>query len=359
MNKKQIANISFALVVNLLVFVCWRWGAYMFEFKHPGFFWLFLTIPAYSVWYVLKNGAFQSEVSFSAFFALKAVGKKDFYEYLRHFRFVLHLLGVGLLIIALARPQSRLSWENVETEGIDIVLAMDVSASMLAQDFKPNRLESSKKLAEEFVAGRKNDRVGLVVYEGESFTQCPITTDHEVVKTQMREIETGVLDGGTAIGMGLATAINRLKESEVASKVVILLTDGVNNRGMIAPMTAADIAKEMGIKVYTIGVGSKGKAKSPVAIYPNGKYKYAMLDVEIDELTLEKIAHATGGKYFRATNAEKLAEIYQAIDELEKTKIEVTEFSRMNEEFFLFCIVGLILLLVDYLLKTTVLQSLP
>ncbi|MFT5337752.1 MAG: Ca-activated chloride channel family protein [Luteibaculaceae bacterium] len=359
MNKNKIANISFALVVNLLVFTCWRFGAYIYEFKHPGFFWLLLVIPAYSAWYVSKNGAFQSEISYTGNFILKNIVKRDIYEYIRHFRFVLQLVGLGLLIIAMARPQSRLSWNNVETEGIDIVLAMDVSASMLAQDFKPDRLESSKKVASEFIDGRKNDRIGLVVYEGESFTQCPLTTDHEIVKTQLSQIETGILDGGTAIGMGLATGINRLKESEAKSKVMILLTDGVNNRGMIEPMTAADIAKTMGIKVYTIGVGTKGKALSPVAIYPNGKYKYDMVDVEIDELTLQKIAYATGGKYYRATSEQKLSKIYEEIDRLEKTKIEVTEFSQMNEEFFWFCLIGLLLLLSERLLKTAVLQNIP
>lgn len=359
MDKNKIANIAFALVVNLIVFVCWRFGVYIYDFKHPGFFWLLLLVPAFSVWYVWKNGAFQSEIAYPSFSLLKQIGKRDFYEFLRHFRFVLQMVAIGLLIIALARPQSRLSWENVETEGVDIVLAMDVSASMLAQDFKPNRLESSKKLAADFVEGRKNDRIGLVVYEGESFTQCPLTTDHTVVTQQIGEIETGILDGGTAIGMGLATAINRLKESEAQSKVIILLTDGVNNRGMIAPMTAADIAKDKGIKVYTIGVGRKGQALSPVAMYPNGKYKYSMVDVEIDELTLEKIAFATGGKYFRATSEKKLAKIYEEIDQLEKTKIEVTEFSQMTEEFFWFCFIGLILLLTDRLLKGTLLQNIP
>ena len=264
-----------------------------------------------------------------------------------------------MIIIALARPQSNLSWQNVSTEGIDIVVAMDISASMLAQDFQPNRLESSKQVAIDFIEARPNDRMGLVVYEGESFTQSPLTTDHRVLVNLFKDVKTGMVEGGTAIGMGLATAVNRLKESDAKSKVIILLTDGVNNAGSIAPITAAEIAKEFGIRVYTIGVGSEGRALSPVAVFPDGRYKYDYIDVKIDEATLQEIAKLTDATYFRATDEKALAKIYAQIDRLEKTKINVTEHSRKSEEYYLIALIGSILLISEFFFRKTILQTLP
>jgi Ca-activated chloride channel family protein len=252
-----------------------------------------------------------------------------------------------------------LSWQNVTTEGIDIVIAMDISASMLAQDFQPNRLERAKEVAISFIKGRPNDRIGLVVYEGESFTQCPLTSDHRVLINLFKDVRTGVVQGGTAIGMGLATAVNRLRESEARSKVVILMTDGDNNAGAIAPITAAEIAQSFGIRVYTIGVGTIGRAKSPVAMYPDGTYKYEMADVKIDEETMKSIAAMTEAEYFRATDGNALSRIFSEIDRLEKTKISVTEHRQKSEEYYWFLVVGAVLLLAEFLFRQLFLQTLP
>jgi Ca-activated chloride channel family protein len=273
--------------------------------------------------------------------------------------FAIKMIAIGLLVIVLARPQSKTSWKNITTEGIDIVLAMDISASMLAKDFKPNRLESAKEVAIEFVNARPNDRVGLVIFSGESFTQCPLTTDHAIIKNLMSEIKTGMVADGTAIGMGLATSISRIKDSKAKSKVIILLTDGVNNMGAVAPQTAADIAKAFGVRVYTIGVGTQGKALAPVAMYPNGQYVFDYVAVDLDEKMMQNIADMTGGKYFRATNNDKLASIYKEIDHLEKTIVEERKHTRRTEEFFPFALTAGILLLLDFILKNTVLRSLP
>jgi Ca-activated chloride channel family protein len=273
--------------------------------------------------------------------------------------FPLRILGLSLLLFALARPQSKTSWQDVRTEGIDIMIALDISASMLAKDLKPDRLKSSKNVALEFINDRPNDRIGLVVYEGESFTQCPLTTDHRVLRELFSRVRTGQIEGGTAIGMGLATAINRLRSSEAKSKVVILLTDGVNNRGSIPPLTAAEIAREYGVRVYTIGVGSRGKALSPVSIYPDGTYKYERVEVKIDEETLQQIADMTGGMYYRATDARKLRDIYKEIDQLEKTLIQVTEHSKRNEEFFPFALAGCSLIFLGFFVDQTIFRSVP
>jgi Ca-activated chloride channel family protein len=273
--------------------------------------------------------------------------------------FLLRMGALSLLIIAFARPQSQLSWQDVTTEGIDIVISMDISASMLAQDFRPNRLEKSKEVAVEFINSRPNDRIGLVVYEGESFTQCPLTSDHRVLINLFKDVRTGMVQGGTAIGMGLATGVNRLRESEAKSKVIILMTDVENNAGSVDPLTAAEIAKSYGIRVYTIGVGTMGRAKSPIARYPDGTYKYDLVEVKINDEMLTQIAEMTGGSYYRATDGEALERIFSEIDTLEKTKINVTEHRRKKEEYFWLLAIGAGLLLIEFLYKQLYLRTLP
>lgn len=275
---------------------------------------------------------------------------------LRHLPFVLRCIAVALLVVAIARPQSTNIEKNVNAEGIDIVLSIDVSGSMLARDFKPDRLGAAKDLGIKFISGRKTDRMGLVIFAGESFTLCPITTDHVTLINMFRDISLGVLEDGTAIGSGLATAITRLKDSEAKSKVVILLTDGVNNRGEIAPLTAAEIAKSFGIRVYTIGVGSYGTASYPVQT-PFGT-RYQDMKVEIDEELLTNIAKSTGGEYFRATNNKALEEVYERINKLEKSKIEVTEYSKRVEEYHIYALIALVLIVVEVVLRRTYLRSL-
>jgi len=264
---------------------------------------------------------------------------------------------MALIIVAIARPQSTLNWKNEESEGIDIVLALDVSSSMLARDFEPDRLEAAKDLAIQFIAGRRNDRIGLVVFSGESFTQCPLTTDHSVLINLFKDVKSGIIEDGTAIGMGLANAVSRLKDSDAKSKVIILLTDGVNNQGAIAPATAADLAQTFGIRVYTIGVGTEGVAPYPMNT-PFG-VQLRNMPVEIDEDVLTEIAQKTGGEYFRATDNEKLKQIYEQIDKLEKSKIEVKEFSQRNEEFLMFVMIAAFLLLTEMVLKNTILRQIP
>lgn len=272
---------------------------------------------------------------------------------------VFRVLALILLLVALARPQTTFDEEKVTTEGIDIVLAMDVSSSMLAKDFSPNRLEAAKNEALAFIDGRPRDRVGLVIFSGESFTQCPVTIDHAIMKNQLSQIKNGLLEDGTAIGMGLATSVQRLKESKAKSKVVILMTDGVNNKGLIDPITASDIALQFGVRVYTIGIGTNGKAMTPVAMSPDGQLIYDYTDVQIDEGLLKQIAQKTGGQYFRATDNKKLKEIYQQIDKMEKTKIEVSAFERKTEKFYVFALLAGLLVLLDLLLRYTLLKSVP
>lgn len=264
-----------------------------------------------------------------------------------------------LLIIALARPQKTLQEEEIKAEGIDIMLAIDLSSSMLAKDFEPDRLEVCKRVASEFVTKRAYDRVGLSVFAGEAFTQTPLTTDHKIVKEFMAGLECGMLEDGTAIGMGLATAINRLKDSPSASKIVILLTDGVNNVGYVKPLTAAEIAQELGVKVYTIGVGTNGDALTPVSRRSDGRYIFGLARVEIDEALLQQIAEMTGGKYFRALSEQGLEDIYDEIDALEKTEIDVTVIKRYSERFYWFAGMALLLLCLEILLRYTVLRTIP
>jgi len=273
----------------------------------------------------------------------------------RHLGIILRSLAIAALILALARPQSSLSWQNSTTEGIDIMIASDISGSMLAEDFQPNRLEAGKNIAIDFIRNRPDDRIGLVIFSGESFTQCPLTIDHDVLINLYADVKYGMIDDGTAIGMGLATAVNRLKGSEAKSKVIILLTDGSNNMGSIPPLTAAEIAKDFGIRVYTVGIGTHGFAPYPVQT-PFG-VQYQKIPVDVDEGTLTKIANATGGKYFRATDNQTLRNIYDQIDKLEKAKIDVTQFHKKTELFFPFALIALFLLSMEFILKNTLLRG--
>src|ERR1035437_10046380 len=290
-------------------------------FANKEMLWLLLIVPVIAAWYIWKNKSYNAELKISSLNAFDGL-EKSFKQYFRHSVIVLRISAIALLIIVLARPQSRSSWKDVKTEGIDIVMALDISGSMLSKDFKPNRLEAAKEVAQDFIDSRPNDRIGLVIFSGESFTQCPLTTDHAVIKNLFLGIHTGMIKDGTAIGNGLATAVSRVKDSNAKSKVVILLTDGVNNQGSVAPLTAAEIAKAFGVRVYTIGVGTMGKALAPVAMYPDGSYQYGYVDVELDEKMLGAIADMTGGKYFRATDNDKLKYTYKEIDRLEKTILD-------------------------------------
>jgi len=277
--------------------------------------------------------------------------------YLRHILFALRLLVVAFIIIVLARPQSTNTWKNVTTEGIDIILAIDVSGSMLARDFTPDRLEAAKEIGIKFISGRQTDRMGLVIFSGESFTLCPLTTDHASLINMFKDIKMGLLEDGTAIGSGLATSISRLKESTAISRVVILLTDGVNNRGEIAPLTAAEIAKSYGVRVYPVGIGSIGTAPYPVQT-PFG-VQYQNMEVKIDEEMLQQVADMTGGKYFRATNNKALEQVYSEIDKLERSKIEVTEHNKREERFRFFGLIALGLIALEFALRSTIFRSIP
>jgi len=325
------------------------------EFAYPGFFWLFIIVPLMIGWYIWKNKVLQGTLSMSSTGGF-STGKKNAYPILRHYGIVLRVLALSLLIVALARPQTALSWENETTEGIDIVIASDISGSMLSEDFVPNRLEAGKQIAIDFIKARPNDRIGLVIFSGESFTQCPLTIDHDVLINLFQGIQNGMIDDGTAIGMGLATAVNRLKDSEAKSKVVILLTDGVNNTGSIPPITAAEIAKQFGIRVYTVGIGTNGSAPYPFKDQ-FGNIHYQNMPVQIDEATLTKISAITGGKYFRAHNNQELKGIYQQIDKLEKVKIAVTQFHKRTERFLPFAIAAILLLSLEFILSNTIFKG--
>ena len=322
-------------------------------FINPEYFYLLIIPVVYSIWYFFKRKNINSEILFSNLGSLNKT--KTLKNRLRDLPQIFNIVAICLLIIALARPQSSTNWEESTTEGIDIVLSMDISGSMLAEDLKPNRLEASKDVAVDFISKRVNDRIGLVIFSGESFTQCPLTTDHNVLINLFKDVKSGMVEDGTAIGMGLATAVNRLKDSDAISKIIILLTDGVNNKGVVAPFTAAEIAKQFGIRVYTIGVGTEGYAPYPFQT-PFG-VQYQDVEVQIDEETLQNIATVTDGKYFRATNNNKLKEIYKDIDKLEKSKIEVTEFHKRSEEFSNFAIPAFIILLFGFILEKTYLKQ--
>ena len=323
-------------------------------FANPVWLWLLMLIPLLVAFYIFRQSRTTPSFTFSAAMKMKDLPVSP-RIWLRHILFGFRMIIIALLILIIARPQSTDHWEDMSTEGIDIILSMDISSSMLARDFRPNRLEAAKNVATEFISGRPYDRMGLVIFSGESFTQCPLTTDHAVMINLMREMQSGMIEDGTAIGLGLATAINRIKDSDAKSKVIILLTDGVNNMGEIAPVTAAEIAKTLDIRVYTIGVGSRGMAPYPVQTMRGTSYRN--MQVEIDEQVLEEIAGMTGGQYFRATDNESLNKIYDEIDELEKSKINVQEYSRKKEEFMPLAIIMSALLLAEIVLRYTLLRK--
>lgn len=326
-------------------------------FEDPQFFWLLLLLPLALAWYVWKRHRQTAELRISSIKGFE--GNRGFLTRLRPVLFVLRLMVLTLVITALARPRSvDVSSRTSTTHGIDIVLAIDVSASMLARDLDPNRLEATKEVAANFIKNRPGDRLGLVVYAGESFTKTPLTSDKAIVLSALEDVEyNDVLENGTAIGMGLATAVNRLKDSKAESKVVILLTDGMNNAGFIDPKIASELAVEFGIKVYTIGVGSNGTALSPVAILPNGNFQYGRVPVEIDEDLMKNIADVTGGEYFRATDNDKLEEIYEEIDQLEKTEIEEFKFYNYEEKFRPLILLAGFLLVLEILLRFSLFRS--
>ncbi len=324
------------------------------EFAHPGFFWLFISIPLMLGWYIWKQRQLQGSLSVPSLRGFTLV-KRSRVPQFRHAVIAMRCLGMAALVVAMARPQSSLSWQNSTTEGIDIVIASDISGSMLAEDFKPNRLEAGKQIAIDFIKGRPDDRIGLVIFSGESFTQCPLTIDHSVLINLFGDIKNGMITDGTAIGMGLATAVNRLKNSEAKSKVVILLTDGSNNAGSIPPITAAEIAKQFKVRVYTVGLGTNGSAPYPVPTATG--IQYQNVPVVIDEVTLSKIANITGGKYFRATNNETLKNIYAQIDQLEKAKIDVTQYRKKTEMFLPWALIALFFLLLEFIMKNTLFRG--
>jgi len=326
------------------------------EFANPEFLYGLIVLIPMIVWYILKEENNYTSLQISTLRAFP-VAPKTYKYYLRHFLFILKLLLIAVLVVILARPQTTNNWEDKTTEGIDIVIALDISSSMLARDFRPNRLEASKDVAIKFISGRENDRLGLVVFSGESFTQCPLTTDHAVLINLFKDIKQGMIEDGTAIGMGLANAVNRLKDSEAISKVIILLTDGVNNMGAIDPITSAQLAQKFGIRVYTIGVGKNGYAPYPVQTMFG--IQYQDMEVKIDESTLKEISKITDGKYFRATNNNKLKQVYKEINKLEKSKIEVKKFSSKNDEFMPWAYLALIILVTILLLRYSVLRNVP
>ncbi|WP_314339193.1 VWA domain-containing protein [Capnocytophaga leadbetteri] len=325
-------------------------------FANPEFFWLLLLLPLMLLWYWFWNKKSQANVTFSTTIAFKKT--KSWSDALYHLLFVLRMIAIALIVVALARPQTHS--ENAKTkitDGIDIVMAIDVSASMLSQDLKPNRFEALKKVASQFVKDRPNDRIGLVIYAGESYTKTPVTTDKSIILNALSEITYGQIEDGTAIGMGLATAVNRLKESKAKSRVIILLTDGVNNTGFIDPQTAAELAAEYGIKVYTVGIGTNGMALSPYALNADGSIIYRMQQVDIDEPLMKKIAQVTKGRYFRATNNQKLQQIYDEINQMETTKIEEFKYTEVDEKFRWWVLVAGFLLLLEFVLKHTLLRN--
>ena len=332
------------------------WLDRRFEWATPSALWWGFSIGAWSLWRVFSPMAAPTFIINLGHLDLSPPRRDQWIPLVPD---GLRTLALGLILFVMAGPQSSSSIENMTREGIDIVMAMDASASMLSKDFKPNRLEAAKTVANEFVEDRPFDRVGVVVYEGESFTQVPLTTDHRVVQDGINALETGLVEGGTAIGMGLATAVNRLRNSDAKSKVVILITDGENNTGQIEPQDAAQLAKLESIRVYTVGVGTIGRAKSPVRKRPNGSYIYDWVEVNIDEPTLKAIAEETGGRYFRATSGEKLKEIYTEIDALEKTRFNVFRYNKRTEEFPFIGWLALTCLVIEAILRHVFLRNLP
>ena len=327
------------------------------EFLNPEYFILLAVIPFIILWYYLNRNKLNNSIKFSDSSAFENSG--NFYSNFKLLLKVFRMISFALIITALARPQIIDTSTRVKTNsGIDIIMAIDVSASMLAKDLKPNRLDALKNVADEFIKNRVSDRIGLVEYAGESYTKTPLTTDKSIILKSLREIKyNNIIEGGTAIGMGLATSVNRIKDSKSKSKVIILLTDGVNNAGFIDPLTAAELAKEYDIKIYSIGLGTNGLALSPVGINARGKLNYANIHVEIDEELLTQISEMSGGKYFRATDNSKLKEIYNEIDKLEKTEIEEFKYYSVDEKFRVFLIPAILLIAFELLMKFTILKS--
>jgi Ca-activated chloride channel family protein len=325
------------------------------QFANPQFFWLFLGLPLALLWYIFKRKEQTATLKISS---VQGFPKNDLLPKLRPLLFVLRLLAIAAVIVAMARPQTReVSTRTKTTKGIDIVMAIDVSSSMLARDLRPNRLAALKEVASNFIRERPSDRIGLVAYAGESYTKTPITSDKGIVLNALREITYGQLTDGTAIGMGLATSVNRLKDSKATSKVIILLTDGVNNSGFIEPQTAANLAVEFGIKTYTIGLGTNGNALTPISYNADGSFRYGMRQVQIDEPLLQEIAKVTGGKYFRATNNKKLEAIYDEINKLEKTEVEEFKYYNNEEKFRPWVLLAGVLLLSEWLFRNTLFRS--
>ncbi|MDR1525723.1 MAG: VWA domain-containing protein [Tannerella sp.] len=327
-------------------------------FANPHYLYLLLLLIPLAVWYILKVRKKQASIQVSAMQAFDFPKATTWKVYMRHLPFVLRTVAVAVLIVILARPQSTNSWENRNTEGIDIMLVMDISSSMLAEDLKPNRLEASKNVAASFINGRPEDNIGLVIFSGESFTQCPLTTDHAVLLNLFKDIHSRMITDGTAIGLGLANAVSRIKDSKAKSRVIILLTDGSNNMGEIAPVTAAEIAATFGVRVYTVGVGTKGTAPYPFPD-PFGGVRYQNMQVDIDEPTLKQIASITGGQYFRATDNSSLKAIYGEIDQMEKTKISVQQYSKKQEEYAPLALLLFAVLLLELLLRNTLFRNIP
>ena len=332
----------------------------MFEgiyFANPNYLWLLLILPVVLTWQIFSRNKKQPLLKMPSLSNFQE--GSFFWARIFHGLFIFRLCAIGLIILAIARPQAvDVSTRTKTNKGIDIVMAIDVSSSMLAQDLKPDRLTALKRVAAEFIEDRRSDRIGLVVYAGESYTKTPITSDKNIVKSSMREINfQGIIEDGTAIGMGLATSVNRLKDSKAKSKIIILLTDGVNNSGFIDPKIATELAVEFGIKTYTIGLGSNGTALAPVGILPNGKFKYGLTKVEIDEALLKEIALKTGGIYFRATNNQKLEEIYQEINKLEKTEIEEFKYYNYEEKYRILILLAIGFIIFEWIFKNTLFKS--
>ena len=332
----------------------------MFEgiyFANPNYLWLLLILPVVLTWQIFSRNKTQPLLKMPSLSNFQE--GSFFWARIFHGLFIFRLCAIGLIILAIARPQTvDISTRTKTNKGIDIVMAIDVSSSMLAQDLKPDRLTALKRVAAEFIEDRRSDRIGLVVYAGESYTKTPITSDKNIVKSSMREINfQGLIEDGTAIGMGLATSVNRLKDSKAKSKIIILLTDGVNNSGFIDPKIATELAVEFGIKTYTIGLGSNGTALAPVGILPNGKFKYGLTKVEIDEVLLKEIALKTGGIYFRATNNQKLEEIYQEINKLEKTAIEEFKYYNYEEKYRILILLAIGFIIFEWIFRNTLFKS--
>ena len=330
----------------------------MIKFANPHFLWLFLLYIPIILWYVKKLRVAEATLKVSTLLPFDKLGT-SWKAYLRYILLAVRLLAVGCLIIILCRPQTYDRWSTSETEGTDIMIALDVSTSKLARDFKPDRFEAAKDVASQFISGRESDNIGMVIFAGESFTLVPMTTEKTVLLNYIQDVNMNMLVDGTAIGDGIATAINRIKNGKAKSKSIILLTDGSNNTGVVAPLTAAEIAKNLGIKIYTIGVGKNGEAEYPVGINFYGKMEYQLMPVVIDEATLRSIAQMTGGKYYRATSKNVLKEVFQDIDQLEKTQLDVRNFTHTEDDYMKWAILLLIFIIMDFVARYTILRHIP